>query len=73
MFLVYRGGAEERANLVPLDDPNQVRLDGEVVLAGPRKTLYSGNSEQGTVYRFGAFPGGSILGQAKPRQNLGPP
>jgi hypothetical protein len=56
MFLVYRGSAEERSNLVPLDDPNQVRLDGEVVLAGPHKTLYSGNPEQGMVYRFGAFP-----------------
>jgi len=56
MFLVYRGSAEDRSNLVPLDDPNQVRLDGEVVLTGPCKILYSGNPEQGMVYRFGAFP-----------------
>jgi hypothetical protein len=72
MFLVYRGTAEERANLVPLDDPDQVRLDGEVVLAGPRRTLYSGNLEQGMVYRFGAFPrAGAYLAKPEPGKNSG--
>ena len=56
MLLVYRGSAQNRANLVPFDDPVQLRLNGEVVMAGPRVTLDSGNQEQGMVYRFGAFP-----------------
>ena len=74
MFLVYRGSAEERSNLVPLDDPNQVRMDGEVVLAGTLKTLYSGNPEQGMVYRFGAFPrAAAYSAEPRPRQKTPEP
>jgi hypothetical protein len=74
MFLVYRGSAEQRSNLIPLDDPNQVRLDGEVVLAGPCKILYSGNPEQGMVYRFSASPRAAAYpGKPGPAQKMPEP